>query len=652
MPDRTNDALAPLESGFIQNNHDFFIHAIEISPEAVFWVAADGHFTYVNKAACESLGYSREELLSMHLWEVDPDYPKERWSDHWDNLKTAQSATIETTHRRKDGSIFSVEVIVKQVDLDGQTFHTAFVRDITNRKTYEAALLESKNRFRALLDAIPDSIWLKDADGVYLSCNTTFERFYGAKEADIIGKTDYDFVAKELADFFRFNDKLAMQAGKPTTNEEWVTFATTGERVLLLTTKVPMYDANGLIIGVLGVGRDITELKRAEEKRHELESHLQQTQKIESIGQLAGGIAHDFNNMLGVILGHSELALKKSLRSEPILSNLTEIQKAANHSADLTRQLLTFARKQTIAPQIIDLNEVVPTTLKMLQRLIGENIQLSWKPAPNLRQVKVDPSQVDQILANLCVNARDAIGDNGSISISTQNLTPGDHPKTFKEFKLPAGEYVQICVSDDGCGMDKETLKHIFEPFFTTKGIGAGTGLGLATVYGAVKQNGGFIDVRSEPGQGSTFCIFFPRCSENNEEEIKNTQELDYLGSETILLVEDEEMLLKLESTMLGQCGYQVLEAKTADKAISLAQSHIGQIHLLITDIIMPEVNGWEVSHKLRSIRPDMKVLFLSGYPADIISNKGVIEEGLNFLQKPVSMASLTKKIREILNEE
>ncbi len=514
------------------------------------------------------------------------------------------------------------------------------------------SLRQSERRFRTLLDTIPDLIWLKDIDGVYLSCNATFERFFGAKEADIVGKTDYDFVDKQQADFFRDNDRKAMVAGKPTSNEEWITFADNGYRSLLLTTKTPMNDSAGNIIGILGVGRDISDLRQAEEEGLKLEGQLQQVQKIESIGQLAGGVAHDFNNMLGVILGHTELALRKTDQSKPVVSNLKEIQKAAKHSADLTRQLLTFARKQSISPKVLDLNETVAGMLKMLQRLIGENIQLSWVPAPNLWPVKLDPSQVDQILANLCVNARDAIIDNGQITIKTGNCTFDESFSASRPYILLPGDYVQLSVSDDGSGMDKDVQAHIFEPFYTTKNIGSGTGLGLATVYGAIKQNNGFITFYSEPGHGTVFNIYLPRVA-TTEKAVQNTAEKqpDYRGTETILLVEDEEMLLQMEASMLEERGYEVLVAATTDAALTLAQEHPGPIDLLITDLIMPVMNGRELSAKLQPLRPEMKVLFMSGYSADIISRQGVIEEGVNFLQKPVSTDSLNAKVREVLDD-
>ena len=409
-----------------------------------------------------------------------------------------------------------------------------------------------------------------------------------------------------------------------------------------------IYPIGTMLLGL--ILRRQRDRRTAEDDREKLQAQLAQAQKIESIGQLAGGVAHDFNNMLGVILGHTELALKKAGPSQPLVDNLKQIRDAAERSADLTRQLLTFARKQNISPKVLDLNQTVAGMLNMLQRLIGENINLSWNPGANLWSVKVDPSQIDQILANLCVNARDAITGNGKITIKTTNSFIDERYSASRPYVLLPGEYVQLSVSDDGCGMDPGVQSHIFEPFFTTKDIGSGTGLGLAMVYGAVKQNSGFITIYSEPGQGTIFNLYFPRVNEEVETIRETTEKQDIRGTETILLVEDDEMLLRLETDILEEAGYQVLVAPTIDLALELGKNHPEHIHLLITDMIMPGMNGRELSEKLSAHRPDMEVLFMSGYTADIISKHGVIEEGVHFLQKPVTFDMLTTKVREVLD--
>ncbi|HET9235542.1 MAG TPA: ATP-binding protein [Candidatus Eisenbacteria bacterium] len=367
------------------------------------------------------------------------------------------------------------------------------------------------------------------------------------------------------------------------------------------------------------------------------------------MGRLAGGVAHDFNNMLSVILGHSEMALERMSPSEPLHHDLSQIQQAGRHSAELTRQLLAFARKQTVSPRVLDLNATVAGMLRMLQRLIGEDIALTWTPGANLWPVRIDPAQIDQILANLSVNARDAIDGVGKVSIETANSTLDQatwdmHPQTVP------GEYVVLTVSDDGSGMSKEVLEHLFEPFFTTKGVGGGTGLGLATVFGIVKQNDGLIKVYSEPGAGSRFSIYLPRHAGTITEKLL----VDHAGlprgtGETVLFVEDDVAILGLGQAMLRRLGYTVLAAATPGDAFQQAEAHAGDIRLLITDVVMPEMNGRQLAEEMMLRRPGLKCLFVSGYTAEVIANRGVLQAGVHFLQKPFSLRDLALKVREVI---
>jgi CheY-like chemotaxis protein len=370
------------------------------------------------------------------------------------------------------------------------------------------------------------------------------------------------------------------------------------------------------------------------------------------VGRLAGGGAHDFNNMLGVILGYAQLAMLKIGQDDPLHADLDEIRKAGERSADLTRQLLAFARKQTVAPQVLDLNETVEGMHNMLRRLIGEDIDLAWRPGSNLGPIFIDPSQVDQILANLCVNARDAIADTGKITIETDSACFDEAYCTDHAYFVP-GEFVMLAVSDDGCGMDPETLGVVFEPFFTTKELGKGTGLGLATVYGIVKQNNGFINVYSEPGHGTTFKIYLPQHAAKAAPRSEQEQApAPAAGGETILLVEDEQAILEVATRMLEQMGYGVIAAATPGEAIRLAREHQGRINLLMTDVVMPEMNGRDLAGNLISIYPGMRRLFMSGYTANVIAHHGVLDQGVHFLQKPFSMQDLAAKIREALDRE
>jgi len=356
--------------------------------------------------------------------------------------------------------------------------------------------------------------------------------------------------------------------------------------------------------------------------------------------------------MLNVILGYAELALQKVSPAEPLYADLEEILKAASRSAEITQQLLAFARKQIIAPKVLELNETVKGMLKMLRRVIGEHIDLVWMPGAELWLVKMDPAQVDQILVNLCLNTRDAIADVGKITIETGNAVL-DEAYCAGHAGFVAGEYVVMAVSDDGCGMDKETLDKIFEPFFTTKSVGQGTGLGLATVCGIVKQTGGFINVYSEPGKGTTFRIYLPRHAARVEEAPTAAgAEVRRGRGETVLLVEDEAQILNMAKLMMERLGYTVLTANTPDEAVQLAEKHAGQIHLLMTDVIMPEMNGRVLAERLLSTRPAMKCLFMSGYTANVIAHRGVLEEDVHFIQKPFSMRELAARVREALDQK
>ncbi len=526
------------------------------------------------------------------------------------------------------------------------------VGELTERKRVEKALVKSESQYRTLVETIPDLVWLKDPKGVYLGCNKAFEGFFGAEESLIIGKTDYDFVDKTLADFFRGNDRKAMEAKEPKVNEEWLTFKTTGYYGLFETMKTPVHNNQGKLIGVLGIARDITERNKAEKENKRLEQQLRQAQKMEAIGRLAGGVAHDFNNMLSIILGNAEIVLEDLKEDSPIRSNIKEVYKAAERSGNLTKQLLAFARKQTIEPRLLDLNKILDDMLKMLHRLIGEDIDLVWLPAKQLWRLKMDPSQIDQILANLCINARDAISGVGKVTIETGNVVfDTEYCREHQGF-VP-GRFVMIAVSDNGVGMGKMTLENLFEPFFTTKEVGQGNGLGLATVYGIVKQNKGFINVYSEPGDGATFKVYLPAHREQLiPDSEKNVKANSPKGQETILLVEDEKAILQMAEIMLENLGYRVLTASTPGRAIQIVrESDRDTIHLLITDVIMPEMDGRELASRLLGISPKLKCLFMSGYTANIIAHRGVLDKGVQFISKPFSRQDLSMKIREVLDE-
>ncbi len=503
----------------------------------------------------------------------------------------------------------------------------------------------SEERHRTILETAMDGFWLLDTKGHLLEVNETYCRMSGYSEQELLKMHIVDLEAVESIEEIYQRIRKDMENG-------WDRFETKHRRKdgTIFDVEVSVQfrrQENGQLVVFL---RDITANKLAEENKIKLEEQLLQSQKMESVGRLAGGVAHDFNNMLGVIIGHAELALLSTNTDDPNYGHLKEISTAAERSADLTRQLLAFARKQTVAPKVLDLNETITGMLKMLQRLIGEGLQLIWRPAAGIWSVKMDPSQIDQILANLCVNARDAITDIGRVLIETTNCSI-DADYCLSHIDAIPGEYVKLSVSDSGCGMDSDTITKIFEPFFTTKEVGKGTGLGLATVFGIVKQNNGFINVYSEPGEGTTFTIYLPRFGGRSENMLAEADfKQSNLGKETVLLVEDEPALLRMVFNMLEKSGYNVLMALTPGEAIALAQEHKGEIDLLITDVIMPVMNGSDLAKRLLPIFPKMKRLFMSGYTAEIIAHHGVLEEGVNFIQKPFTITSLSNKLREILD--
>jgi PAS domain S-box-containing protein len=521
-------------------------------------------------------------------------------------------------------------------------------RDITQRKQVERALRTSEDKFSKAFKACPEAITIASMDdGKYVEVNDIFLEVTGFRRDQVVGHTSAELQVW-VDDTERQRFLAALRKHGCLRGFEARYRMRSGEvRDFLISSEMIELDGTQCSFNFL---LDVTERRRAEAEKARVDAQLQQAQKMESVGRLAGGVAHDFNNTLGAILGHVEMALDGVDPALPIHADLEEIRKVTHRSADLTRQLLAFARKQTVAPKVLDLNQTVAGTLKMLKRLLREDIDLTLSMGKGLWLVKADPSQVDQILANLCVNARDAISGVGRLSIETENRGLDRDYCAAHPGAVP-GEYVGLTVADTGCGMDKETQTHIFEPFFTTKGLGRGTGLGLATVYGAVKQNGGFIDFHSELGQGTTFSIYLPRhVGEAAPGQTEAPGAMTGQGQETILLVEDEPVILRVTKTRLERLGYTVLAASAAGEAMRLVRGHAGAIHLLISDVIMPEMNGRDLAKKVRSLSPQTKCLFMSGYTADVIADHGVLDEGVAFLQKPFSAKDLACKVRGLLD--
>jgi signal transduction histidine kinase/CheY-like chemotaxis protein len=537
--------------------------------------------------------------------------------------------------------------------------------DIAQRKSAEVALKESQQQLKDVIDFLPDATFAIDTAKRVIVWNRAMEMLTGVLAIDIVGKGDYcyavpfygkrlplliDYVQDPQDVIHDLYPDLKME-GDCIVAEMFVPKLRKREAYFWVIAK-PLYNSQGRVVGAIESLRDITERKHAEEERSKLEDQLRQAQKMESIGRLAGGVAHDFNNLLTAILGSTDISLQTLDKTNPLHQRLTVVKKAAESAAEITRQLLAFSRKQIIEPKVIDLNELIDHTRTMLTRLIGEDIRLHTDLQVPLGLIKVDPGQIEQIIVNLAVNARDAMPDGGKLSIATAN---DDLDEAYCQQHPDAvpGRHVVLIISDTGSGMTDEVKEHLFEPFFTTKPKEKGTGLGLATIYGAVKQHRGSIEVTSEPGKGTTFKIFFPCVTDGDL--VDRTQRPDAAlpeGTETVLLVEDNSMVLEFALNALKGLGYTVIQASDGEEAISLAERHDGDIHILVSDVILPGMNGKALADRLVHIRPGMRVLFTSGYSGDLISHHGVLEEGIHFISKPYTAHALARKIRDVLDKD
>jgi len=494
---------------------------------------------------------------------------------------------------------------------------------------------EQEVKFRSYVDNAPYGIFIADKEGHYVDVNPAACTITGYFRDELLSMCIPDLIANDSREAAARHFQALLTSGR--SNCEFGFVRKDGERRQWHVAAQRLSQDR-----FLGFVEDITEHRN-------LEAQLMQAQKMESIGRLAGGVAHDFNNLLMGIMGYADLCRDGLPDPHPVREWLDEITHEAERSASLTRQLLAFARRQTVAPEVVDLNDLVGNMLKMLRRLIGEDIDLVWQPGADLWSTKIDPSQLDQILANLCVNARDAINGVGKVTIETTNVSL-DESYCADHVEASPGAHVMLAVSDDGCGMDHETLRNIFEPFFTTKPTGEGTGLGLATVYGIVKQNAGFVNVYSEPGKGTTFRIYLPREASARKETASESVKTDLQGgTETILLVEDEAGIRLTIRLFLERFGYTVIAAACPEEALRLVADHPDGIDLLITDVVMPGMSGRDLADKLALAYPSMKILYMSGYTANVIAHRGILDEGVQFLSKPIGRDELAQKVREVL---
>lgn len=610
----------------------------------VYRVTLEGRILDLNDAGARIFGYATSREAKEHpLWEISTN-PEDLKNLIRMTLEQRTITNLEIRLLRRDGS--PVWVLFNATLLEGTPTREPLIEgtliDITERKEADEALRQSEKRFRALIENSSDAISLIDGEGKVLFSSHATSPILGYELKDRIGRDIFELLHPDdrgvaLAAFSRLlaspRNKTSVQVRYRHKQGHWRWLEALGNNLL---------EEPGVRAIVVNY-RDITE-------RKQLEEQLFQSQKMEAVGRLAGGVAHDFNNLLTAILGYSEIVIDKLPSASQLRRNVVEIKRAAERAASLTRQLLAFSRMQVMSPQVLDLNSVIAELTRMLRRLIGEDIDLITVPAKWLGRVKADPTQIEQVIMNLALNARDAMPHGGKLIIETSNATL-DATVGGGQMKVEPGPYVLLSVKDTGCGMDKETRARVFEPFFTTKEKGKGTGLGLATVYGIVKQSGGYIWVESEKDQGATFKIYLPVV----EEQVSGIPEAEASsgnmeGDETILLVEDESSVRLLVQTVLEAKGYHVLDARSGDDAIKLCENYKGRLDMVLTDMVLPEISGRDLARRLTSIRPSTKVLFMSGYSGATVGGESMLEINAAFIQKPFTTDTLARKVREVLD--
>src|SRR5213083_453669 len=623
---------------------ELFHALVEHSSDAVALLDETGAITYVSQAATRLLGYGVPELTGTNaLGFLHPDdlaLTERLCRQLLDQPGTPIRTELRARH--KDGSYHLVEAVaVNRLDDPAVGAVVANWRDITERLRAEQALRNSEQSYRSLVDGVRDVIFALSPGGEVTSLNPAFEEMTGFPPAEWVGRPFEAFVHPDDVPLALDLFGRVLQ-GEPRPTIQFRILTKTGPyRVAEFSASAQLRD--GRLTGILGIGRDVTE-------RLGLEQQLRQAQKMEAVGRLAGGIAHDFNNILTAITGHADLLLEDLGPHDPRRADVDEIRRSAERAAGLTRQLLAFSRQQVLQPKVVDLNALVLDMDKLLRRLIGEDVELATVLYPTLGRVTADPGQLEQVIVNLAVNARDAMPQGGKLTLETRNIDL-DSSYTLEHSLVKPGPYVQLTVSDSGIGMDEETQAHAFEPFFTTKPRGQGTGLGLAMVYGTVKQSGGFIWVYSEPGRGATFKIYLPRVDAPVESAAPPAPvERPPRGSETVLLAEDEPAVRAIARQALERQGYTVLAAPSGADALALAAQHGATIHLLLTDVVMPGMSGRDLADRLTAQRPGIRVLYISGYTDNAIVRHGMLEPGLAYLQKPFRPDALVRKVREVLD--
>jgi two-component system, cell cycle sensor histidine kinase and response regulator CckA len=619
------------------------------SVEGIVWEADAGtfKFTFVSKQAEAILGYPIERWLSEDTFWVDHLYQEDiGWAVAACSMATrgGRSHCLEYRMVAADGRVVWLrDVVSATAEGSGPAKLRGIMVDITERKRAEETLRATEQSYRDLVENAKDIIYTHDLEGRYLTLNKAGEEITGYTRDEAVGKSLAQVIAPEYLEkaMEMVGQKLS---GKGPTIYNLEILAKDGRRVAVEVSTMLLY-RDGQPVAVQGIARDVTE-------RLQLEEQLLQAQKMEAVGRLAGGIAHDFNNLLTAITGYSDLTLRRLIPENPLRFNIEEIKKASDRAASLTRQLLAFSRKQVLKPKVLDLNAVVSDMEKMLRRLIGEDIELRTALDSELGRVKADPGQIEQVIMNLAVNARDAMPHGGNLIIETENVYLNEG-YAASHIAVKPGAYVMLAITDTGQGLNEETQSRIFEPFFTTKEVGKGTGLGLSMVYGIVKQSGGNIWVYSEVDKGTVFKIYLPRVEEAVQ-EYKRYREVEepVYGNEVILLAEDDLRVRNLLREALEGYGYRVLEAEDGSAALSVSERYEGPIHLLLTDVVMPKISGRELADRIVESRSEIKVLYMSGYTDESIVHHGVLDAGTPFIQKPFEPVALARKIRKLLDKE
>jgi PAS domain S-box-containing protein len=619
--------------------------AVEQGPTSVIMTDVDGGIQYVNPKFTEVTGYSLDDVRGKTPRMLKSGQtPPEVYRDLWATITAGHPWHGEVLNRKKSGELYwdAMWVYPLREDSGAVTRFLALKEDITARKRAEEGLRASEQRLRTLFETVRAIVLVLDSSGIVEYVNPFFLGLTGYARNEVVGKNWFEHFlpkAEQRAVHGAFLELLERDF-HPHYENPVLTKA--GEERMIAWSNTVVRDAQGRATGTISIGEDVTE-------RLELEQQLRQAQKMEAVGQLAGGVAHDFNNVLTAIFGYADLMMEDLPAESPARRDVEDIRTAAERAAALTRQLLAFSRRQVLQPVVLRLNDLVEELEKMLGRLIGEDVELRLTLSPDAGNVRIDAGQLEQVLMNLVVNARDAMPAGGKLLIETANA---DLSEQYTEIHRPVvpGRYVLLAVSDTGIGMDAETKARIFEPFFTTKEVGHGTGLGLSTVYGIVKQSGGYIWAYSEVGRGTTFKIYLPRVDAPVERVAPPPETRPPAGTETILLAEDNEMVRPLAAALLRKFGYTVLEAENGARAVAVASDHQGPIHLLVSDVIMPGASGRELARRIAATRPETRVLYVSGYTDDAIVQHGMLEPGLHFLQKPFTPAALARKVREVLD--